>query len=314
VEARRHVITDEGWGPALVAAVPTVLFVLGLFYYWFAVADRYAIFLYGHSAPGIPLAQPFDAMTRSRYWMAGLVAAGAVMVICTAVNWVLGRLANRRGQDCRPPAWWRVWVLCALPLIVGIPAITMTRNTPTLPLGLAAACVIATLVGLALALLPGEWAARRPVDLVWLACDGVGLMPILLLLRAIELPGRGVSVTMPVAVLMATGGLLAGIAWLGVMTALGAWRRKPTPTAGALLAAGLCLSYLLMPFVHHLLATPPGYRYISTASNFFAFSPVLQLVVFATAAGVAVVTTRLRGRYLPISELDSIPHTHHRRR
>ena len=101
--------------------------------------------------------------------------------------------------------------LCALPLIVGIPAITMTRNTPTLPLGLAAACVVATLAGLALALLPGEWAARRPVDLTWLAFDGLGLMPILLLLRSVELPGRGVSVSMPLAVLFAIGGLLAGI-------------------------------------------------------------------------------------------------------
>ena len=129
-------------------------------------------------------------------------------------------------------------------------------------------------------------------------------MPILLLLRAVELPGRGVSVSMPLAILFAIGGLLAGIAWLGVMTGLRAWRRRPAPPAGALLAAGLCLSYLLLPLVHHLFATPPGWRYISTASNFFAFSPILQLAVFAAAAGVAVVVTRLRERYLPISELD----------
>ena len=291
-------VADLRWRPALIAAVPISLFTLGLFYYWFAVADRYAIFLYGHTARGIPLAQPFDAMTRSRYWMAGLVAAGAVMVIYTSLNWTLGWTMNRHGQYYRPPVWWRVFVLCAPPMIIGIPAITMTRNMPTLPFGLAAACVIVTLAGLALALLPGEWVARRPVDLIWLAFDGLGLMPILLLLRAVELPGRGVSVTMPVAVLMAIGGVFAGIVWLGVMTGLRAWRRKPTPTAGALLAAGLCLSYLLMPLVHHLFATPPGYRYISTASNFFAFNPVLQLAVVAVAAGTAVAVTRLRVRHL----------------
>ena len=106
--------------------------------------------------------------------MAGLVAAGAVMVIYTVFNWTLGRLAIRRGQNYRPPTWWRVWVLCALPLAIGIPAITMTRNTPTLPFGLAAACVIATLAGLALALLPGEWAARRPVDLTLARVRRVG--------------------------------------------------------------------------------------------------------------------------------------------
>ena len=115
MEKRGRITVDEGWGPALAAAVPISLFVLGLFYHWFAVADRYAIFLYGHSAPGIPLAQPFDAMTRSRYWMAGLVAAGAVMVIYTAFNWTLGRLAIRRGQNYRPPAWWRVWACVRCP-------------------------------------------------------------------------------------------------------------------------------------------------------------------------------------------------------
>ena len=298
VEKRGRITVDEGWGPALAAAVPISLCVLGLFIYWFAIADRYTIFLYGHTAPGIPLAQPFDAMTRSRYWMAGLVAAGAVMVIYTAVNWILGRIADRRRQNYHPPAWWRVWTLCALPLTIGIPAITMTRNTPTLPLGLAAACVIVTLAGLTLALLPCEWAARRPVDLIWLAFDGLGLMPILLLLRSVELPGRGVSVSMPLAVLFAFGGLLAGLIWRGIMSALRAWQRKAPPPAGALLAAGLCLSYLLLPLVHHLFATPPGYRYISTASNFFAFNPVLQLAVIGVAAGTAVAVTRLRVRHL----------------
>ena len=98
MEKRSLFVADEGWGPVLAAAVPISLFVLGLFYHWFAVADRYAIFLYGHSARGIPLAQSSDAMTRSRYWMAGLVAAGAVMVIYTAFNWILGRIAAGAGR------------------------------------------------------------------------------------------------------------------------------------------------------------------------------------------------------------------------
>jgi len=45
--------------------------VLALFYYWFVVANRYVIFLYMHLD-----ATPFDERTRSRYWMAGLVATG----------------------------------------------------------------------------------------------------------------------------------------------------------------------------------------------------------------------------------------------
>ncbi len=85
------------------AAALIDLFVLGLFYYWFAVADRCAVLLYGHIAAGIRGAQPFDEMTRGRYWMAGLVAAGAVTVLYTAANWAWGRLAAARRREYDPP-------------------------------------------------------------------------------------------------------------------------------------------------------------------------------------------------------------------
>lgn len=283
-------------------AVPISLLILALFYYWYAVADRYAIFLYGHQAPGIPLTTPFDEVTRSRYWMTGLVAAGGVMVLYALANWLLGRVAAWRGRAYRPPVWWRVWVTAAAPLSLGIPAITMTVNQPTLPAGLAAACAAVTLAGLALALAPGAWAAQRPCELLWLAADGAGLMPTLLLLRAVELPARGV-IGAALAYPLALGGTLAGAAWLLVMSGLRARRRRVSPGAGPLLAAGLCLSYLLMPLVHYLVAGPVTVRYISTASNFFAFGPIVQWLVFCTAALLAFWITRLRrgsgGRVFP---------------
>ncbi len=282
------------WRRALGGAVPIILFVLSLFYYWYAVADRYAIFLYGHTTTGIPRAQPFDEMTSSRYWMAGLVASGAVMVLYTAANWLLGRIAAWHKQNFLPPAWEQVWLLSAIPLVIGIFFITMTFNSPTLPPRLAAACVAATLLGLALALLPGRWAAQCPLDLVWLGGDGLGLMPALLLLRVIELPGRGLSVSVAMAWLLAVGGILAGVVWLVGLTFLRVWRHRPTPSAPALFLAGLGLSYLLMPLIHHLMATPPAFRYISTSSNFFAFNLNLQLFVLVVAASLAVGVTQAR--------------------
>jgi len=272
----------------LLHAVPTSLFILVLSYYWFAVVDRYAIFLYGQLG-----ATPFDEVTSSRYWMSGLVAAGFVMLGYAVANWLLGRMAILRHLDYSPPAWWRVWILCAPPLVIGIPVITMAVNWPTLPLPNAIACVVATLIGLALALAPGSLAAQRPFDLVWLMLDGMGLMPSLLLLRAIELPSKGLT-SVPVACLAALGGTLAGAVWLGVMTGLRAWRHKSPPEAGTLFVAGLCLSYLLMPLLHHLVFTPSSYRYISTASNFFPRSIGVQLMSFLVAAVLAIGITRLR--------------------
>jgi hypothetical protein len=45
-----------------------------------------------------------------------------------------------------------------------------------------------------------------------------------------------------------------------------------------------------------LLATPADYRYLTTASNFFAFNPGLQVVTWAVALGLAAGITWLRRR------------------
>ncbi|MCB0198187.1 MAG: hypothetical protein KDJ65_39970, partial [Anaerolineae bacterium] len=71
------------------------------------------------------------------------------------------------------------------------------------------------------------------------------------------------------------------------------------PTASALFLAGVGLSYVLLPLIHHLLATPPAFRYISTASNFFAFNPGLRLLAVLTAAVMAIGITALRRRLKP---------------
>jgi len=285
---------DRGWKRQFLEATIISIFILGLFYYWYGVANRYSIFLYGHTAVGIPLSQPFDEMTRSRYWMAGLVAAGMVMLVYAGINWFFARLSAWQKNDFCPPNWWQVWLLTFPPIIIGIPAITMTVNMPTLPPQLAASCVVATLLGLVVALLPGKWAAERPMDLLWLVADGVGLMPALLLLRAVELPGRGLSVSLTTAWIFSVGGLVGAIFWLVMMTLLRVWRRKRMPGAGELLLTGLALSYVLMPLVHYLLATPPAYRYITTASNFFAFNLWVQLLAFVVAGCLGVGVTMAR--------------------
>ena len=285
------------WQAPLLEAVFIAAFILVLFTYWFGVANRHAVFLYDHVAVGIPRSEPFDAMTRSRYWVAGLVAAGAVLLLYPFTNWLLAQMAVRQGKQFQSSIWWHVWLLCAIPITIGIPAITMTVNSPTLPFSLATACVVATLLGLAVALLPGKWAVKQPVNLLWLAADAIGLMPALLLLRAVELPGRGLSVSYTIAWLFVIGGLIGGSLWLVVMTLLRNWRGQAMPSVTALLIAGLGLSYILLPLVHHLLATPPTYRYISTASNFFAFNPGLQVVALIVATLMAFGTTRLRRRF-----------------
>ena len=119
----------KAWQVELLFAAPIVAFVIYLFYTWFAVLDRYLIFLYFHDmGPGFDTT-PFGRVTASRYWMSGLVASGAVMIPYLGINLVLGRAV----RTFRAPEWRRLWLLCAVPLSIAIPAIVMTANDPVLP-------------------------------------------------------------------------------------------------------------------------------------------------------------------------------------
>ena len=64
--------------------------------------------------------------------------------------------------------------------------------------------------------------------------------------------------------------------------------------AGALLAAGLSLSYLVLPIVHHLFATPAGYRYITATSDFLAPNLGVQTMAPIMAAAMALGFARAR--------------------
>ncbi|MBC7227327.1 MAG: hypothetical protein H5T61_08845 [Thermoflexales bacterium] len=254
--------------------------ILALFYYWFGIADRYAIFLYEHLGAG-----PFDPRTVSRYWMSGLVASGGVLVVYTYGNWLWGRIQGIRGRRYVPPEGPKVWLL-SLPLIVpGVLWITTHLNWPVLPLPLAAACAVVAVVGLFLALIPARMATAQPGQFLWLAGAGAGLVPALLLLRVVErFPQGEKAVPDACAAIAAT---LVGALWTLALAGVYARRRGTAWRGSHLLVSGFCLSYLLLPLAHYLLLTPPTLHYITVADNFFASTVPGQALGFAAAVGLA---------------------------
>lgn len=269
------------WQRAALHAAWITAAVLALFTYWFAIADRYAVFLYEHMG-----AAPFDATTRSRYWMAGLVASGAVLVAGVLLFGAAGWLARRNSRRYKAPDPRRVWRLAALPVALGVLAITMTVNAPVLPVGLALACAASTLAGLAVAVAPVRLAGEAPGRLVWLALDGLGVAAVLQLGIALGLPARAL-IGVPLALAVTGGALLGGALWLAALGFVQRRRGVRSPSGAALFAAGCAWTYLLLPLAHHLFATSPGYRYITAASNFFAGSLAAQLLTWGLAAGLA---------------------------
>lgn len=283
---------SQPWLVALLYALGTDTLVIGLFYFWFGVADRHLVFLYDHEmGPFVPNTSPFSPTTSSRYWMAGLVATGAVMVLYLLTNWSLGRLSS----GYKAPAWWRVWLLASPLLALSIPLVTMTLNQPVMTLAIAAQSMIVTVAALALALSPGRMAVERPVDLIWLAFDGLGLMMVLVTLPGLQFLGRWLENGRIEFIVVMIAGCCSGIAWLIFMSVLRVWRRRSIPSTMELLLAGFAVSYLFLPLIHHLVFTD-GYYYITDSENFFARNVLLQMAIWLSAIVVSVAITAFRNR------------------
>jgi hypothetical protein len=277
-----------------VHGLPSAATVLVLFCTWFGIRDRYIVFLYFHDmGPRFPDTAPFSAVTASRYWMAGLVAAGIVMCLYVGVNLLVGRL----WPGYRPPAWWRVWLVAAALVAVGIPLVVMSVNAPRLPWLNAAQVTLAATVGLGLAVAPAGLAARQPGRFFLLVVDGGAAAGVLFgaefTLRVLEMAQRGAA--RPLAILGVW--TAASLMLLLAMTVVYA-RRPPPPPAWQLAVAGLCVAYLLLPAVHHLGFTD-GYYYITTADNFFADTWPLQVLAWLVTASVILAITWLRAGNLP---------------
>ena len=277
---------------SLLHGLPVAALVLALLYYWFGIADRYIVFLYNHGMPPLfPDTSPYSRITASRYWMAGLVASGAVLVLYSAFNWLMGRL--RRGY--LPPPWYGVWLVCVPLFLILIPIITKTIGAPALPWSNTAAVTLATLLGVALALIPGKTTAERPSDLLWLAADGWGLALILLTLAQLDDIARWLSGGIDWRVILSLVMLGLGIGWLLLLTAVRYWQGVFVGDFVSLALAAACFTYLFLPLLHHVFGSD-GYFYISDSDNFFAGSIAMQLIAWGITAVIIWLLLALRGR------------------
>lgn len=284
----------KAWQTELLFAAPVVGFVLYLFHLWFAVDNRYFIFLYFHNMGSGFDTTPFGPVTSSRYWMAGLVAAGAVMVPYVALNIVLGGVF----RQFRAPMWGRLWLMCAIPLLIAIPLLVMTVNDPVLPPANAAQVTAVTLAGLALALAPGKLAGGRPLSLLWLLVDGLGLAILLVTLTRIDSIAAWLAHERVLWIVYSAILTAAGLALLTVTTAICWWRRRPPADTAAWLVSGFSIAYLLLPLCHYLFAGGSNgsirFAYITDAANFFSGDGLIQIGIWCGVALLALGVTRLR--------------------
>jgi len=120
----------------------------------------------------------------------------------------------------------------------------------------------------------------------------LGLVPSANLVQVVEMPD---IVNPRLAWGIVGAGFLFGVVWRMIM-GWGYGRvglRAPSPWDVPVATA--VLGYVALPTLHHLIATPPGYKYVTTASNFMAHSPWLLLATWAAILLIVWATERWRG-------------------
>jgi len=169
----------------------------------------------------------------------------------------------------------------------------LTVNTPRLPLVNAAQTTVATLAGLALALLPGSVAVEEPLQLLWVAADGLWVMLVMISIAGLQNLPRWLATGGDRWVRLAILILVSAVVWLLIVTTLQLLTRTPISGTVALFVAGACVAYLFLPLLHHVAFTN-GYYYITNSNNFFADNIALQSAAWLIAGGMTVGVTALR--------------------
>jgi len=132
---------------------------------------------------------------------------------------------------------------------------------------------------------------------------GAGLAPFLTLFRVIELPAKGIiSIEIAVSVLLIS--LFAGVLWLLVF--LKAFRGISISFLKTVKGT-LLFSYLGLPLIHFIWATPKGVPYITSADNFFAVNYILRILAWILLVSIVYIGHKLmREKQFLVQEWSAI--------
>jgi hypothetical protein len=250
-------------GDILLSFVITVIS-LSVYFYLFGYADRKIVFLYEHLG-----LTPFDSMTTGRYWMTGFVLSGFLTflyLIAQFIKLFLVKSANF--------SWKTIIKFTWIPLSVGVIILTMTFGEPKMPFKIALSCAFALIIGLMIGFsFVDDLMTDVKSTFIYLIFS-LGLIPLLLLFRVLELPEKGI-IDLKIAVIVVLISVVGGFCWLLIFYRI---FKKNTPQVKNVIKGTLLIGYSGLPVIHYLFATPTGIPYITSSDNFFADSVILRLV------------------------------------
>lgn len=263
----------------VVTAFLVILCSLGAYAYLFVFADREVVFLYGLFSQ-----DPFDSMTRGRYWMSGLVLGGMLTIIYLVIQGFFKWIIHSETLSYK-----KVVGLALLPLNLGILSIMMFFGDPamTVPLALSSAFALSSGIFVGFSIADDLMADYRSTSIYLFTA--LGLVPFLLLFRVVELPQRGFLAASE-ALWIALGVLLVGFGWL--LLCYRVFRHK-RPGWIHVLKGTIAAGYLGLPLLHYMVATPEGVPYVTSSDNFFADSLAIRLITWGFLMAMAFLADKL---------------------
>jgi hypothetical protein len=265
-------------GPITLSFVITIIS-LGVYVYLFGYADRKIVFLYEHLG-----LTPFDSMTIGRYWMAGFVLSGFLTIL-----YLIYKLTARYLIKSKDISWIEIVKYSCIPLIIGVIIIITNLGAPRLTFIIAVSSALALIIGIMIGFsVADDLIAEVKSTLIYLIF-GLGLVPLLLLFRVLELPGKGI-VALNVAILVSVLTIVFGFSWLLISHRI--FRQNTTGSVN-IIKGTLLIGYLGLPVLHYIAATPKGIPYITSADNFFAESMILRLTNWIILILMVLLTDKL---------------------
>ncbi len=265
----------------IIISILITIISLGVYLYLFDYADRRIVFLYEHIG-----LKPFDRMTTGRYWMTGFVLSGFLTFL-----YLIAQLISRFIIKMEKIYWVTIIKLSWIPLILGIVIITMTLGEPKMTLSIAISSATALMIGFSVA---DDLIMNFKSTITYLI-TGLGLVPFLVLFRALELPGKGI-LTLNISILVVVISIVCGFLWLLIANRLFIKHKAPLIKV---IKGILAISYLGLPVFHYLIATPKGIPYITSSDNFFADNIVLRITNWILLILIVVLGDKLTKRIMP---------------
>ncbi|MDD4108086.1 MAG: hypothetical protein PHH93_05135 [Prolixibacteraceae bacterium] len=265
----------------IVSVLITVL-ALGAILFLFGYADRRAVFLYGQFD-----FTPFHKMTTGRYWMSGFVISGFIVVL-----YLIIQVSYKIILKAEIIKWYNILKYSSFPIISGVLIITMTTGEPKMPLAIAISIAFTLVTGLVLCFSIVDDLVNDINSTISYVISSMGLVPFLILFRTVEMPAKGI-LTVNTSIVIAGITFLGG--WIWLLLSFRLFKKNP-PGCLNIIKGTLAISYIGLPMLHYLTATPEGLPYITSSDNFFADNIIVRMINWIFLLFVVFLTNRIANR------------------